>query len=61
MGNLCIFQILWIFSRIYRVEQLVSAGIDINSCDGGTSNNSILHWAVSFSDLPTVQLVIGKF
>uniref|UniRef100_A0A7M5UUI9 Uncharacterized protein n=2 Tax=Clytia hemisphaerica TaxID=252671 RepID=A0A7M5UUI9_9CNID len=47
-------------SRIYRIEQLVSAGIDINSCDGSTSSNSILHWAVSFSDLQTIKLVLDK-
>ena len=50
---------MYIF-RIFRIEQLLTAGIDINSCDGGSSNNSVLHWAVSFSDLPTVKLLLGN-
>lgn len=49
-----------LFNRIFRIRQLLASGMDINSCDGGSANNSVLHWAVSFADLPTVKLVIGK-
>lgn len=52
-----------LFSDIARqhidgVRALVSAGIDINCVDSPLTGNTPLHWAASFSDIPTVDCLL---
>ena len=37
----------------------LSGGIDANEVDGGAGRNTLLHWAASYSDAATVELLVS--
>ena len=37
----------------------LSGGIDANEVDGGAGRNTLLHWAASYSDVATVELLVS--
>ena len=52
---------MFIMISIGRVCQLVAGGLSINSYDNSLSRNTPLHWAASFSDVDTINCLIGKY
>lgn len=49
------------FSRIDQMERLLRAGIDVSAADTPQTQNSPLHWAASFGNAVTVQILLEQF
>ena len=45
--------------RIDRVEQLLEAGINVNSWDSEGSKNTPLHWAACYGNKEIIACLIG--
>ena len=43
-----------------QVNQLVTAGVDVNFFDTKDTQNTPLHWVASFGDANTVECLCGK-
>ncbi|KAG1664104.1 Tankyrase-2 [Nymphon striatum] len=47
-------------SKVEEVEMLLDSGINVNCYDSEESMNTPLHWAASYSDVPTVKCLLGR-
>lgn len=43
-----------------RIQQLISAGVDVNAVDSESTQNSPLHWAACYSNVEIISYLIGK-
>lgn len=48
------------FHRLERIQQFVSAGVDVNAVDSESTQNSPLHWAACYSDAQIISYLVGK-
>lgn len=45
--------------RLERVQQLVKAGVGVNTWDSQATRNTPLHWAACYADSSVVAFLIG--
>ena len=44
-----------------QIERLLRSGIDVSVTDTNTTKNTPLHWAASFGNAVTIQLLLEQF